>query len=208
LTLGHDDASYHWKLGGGRVLDAATMASMQSWRTWDGDPTPRHYLYRSLWELLRPLPDAQRRQYLSRLSDWAGTVSRSRAEFRALTPSELVSLAASDLMTLGGHTWTHPVLAALPPMAQRDEIRRGKRDLEELTGRRVRSFAYPYGRRTDYSDETVALVREAGFVGACANVPGWVDASTDRFELPRVEVRDWDGEEFARQLSGWLDGRW
>jgi peptidoglycan/xylan/chitin deacetylase (PgdA/CDA1 family) len=119
-----------------------------------------------------------------------------------------VSLAASDLMTLGSHTRTHPVLSALPPAVQRDEILGGKRDLEDVAGRRVQSFAYPYGRRTDYSDETVALVREAGFACACANVAGAVDASADGFELPRLEVRDWDGEEFGRRLSGWFDGRW
>jgi peptidoglycan/xylan/chitin deacetylase (PgdA/CDA1 family) len=110
------------------------------------------------------------------------------------------------LIEIGAHTVTHPSLSALPIASQREEIWQSKTGLEEILDRPVTSFAYPYGKRSDYSAETVALVREAEFVCACSNFAGLVSQSTDRFQLPRVHVPDCDGEEFVKQLSGWFDG--
>ena len=113
-------------------------------------------------------------------------------------------LAQGGLIEIGAHTVTHSVLAALTPSSQREEIKESKRFLEELLGRKVASFAYPYGRRCDYSEQSVALVREAGFAHACSNFAGVVGRNSDLFQLPRVQVRDWDGDEFAGRLSAWL----
>jgi hypothetical protein len=66
----------------------------------------------------------------------------------------------------------------------------------------VSAFAYPFGKQSDYSSETIAIVREAGFAIACTNVAGIVEPGTDRFQLPRLHVHDWDGDTFSRQLSG------
>jgi peptidoglycan/xylan/chitin deacetylase (PgdA/CDA1 family) len=99
---------------------------------------------------------------------------------------------------------SHPVLASLSTPVQRDEIRQGKTRLEEMVGRPVTTFAYPYGKRGDYTAETIALVREAGFVCACSNFAGSVDRSTDPYQLPRIYIHDWDGEKFAAALAAWF----
>jgi GT2 family glycosyltransferase len=41
---------------------------------------------------------------------------------------------------------------------------------------------------------------QAGFRRACASVSGAVDAGTDCYELPRVQVQDWDGDTFKARL--------
>jgi peptidoglycan/xylan/chitin deacetylase (PgdA/CDA1 family) len=115
-----------------------------------------------------------------------------------LLTEQTVELSRGGLIEIGAHSVTHPMLAALPVASQRAEIQQSRSDLEEIVGQRVESFAFPYG---DYAQETVSLVREAGFKQACSVVPALARKGCSRFELPRVQVQDWDGEVFTRQLA-------
>ena len=89
---------------------------------------------------------------------------------------------------------------------QETEIQGSKARLEEILGRSVTSFAYPYGLRSDYSPETVAIVKQAGFDCASSSEEDNVWRGSDRFQLPRRIVFDWDGEQFARKLRQWFGG--
>jgi glycosyltransferase involved in cell wall biosynthesis/peptidoglycan/xylan/chitin deacetylase (PgdA/CDA1 family) len=202
LTLTMDGRTYDWKLGAGAVLGGVDWGD---WRAYHDDPTPRHYLYRSLWELLRAQPIDRRRRALDTLQGWSGAADPTASEGRPLTADEVATLHRSALIELGCHTRTHPVLAALDPVGQRAEIVGSRRDLESITGREARFFAYPYGQRWAYTGASVALVHEAGFHAACANRAGVIAAGTDPLQLPRVHVENWDGETFSRCLSRWLD---
>ena len=168
------------------------------------DPTPRHSLYRSLFQILQPLPDQERQHIIDDLAAWAGRDSIQRPTHRTLLPEELTRLADGGLVEIGAHTVSHPVLSALPADAQAHEISRSKTRLEEILGHTVASFAYPFGARSHYTEQTVAAVRAAGFEWACSNFGGIVGPATDRFQLPRFLVRDWDGDEFDRRLGDWL----
>jgi len=162
--------------------------------------------YRELHRLLRPLAEEERRAVLAELHQQVGATKAGSAGERsvALSEQQLIALAADGLVEIGSHSVTHPLFSSLPPGAQRVEIERSKSDLEEIIGRTVRSFAYPFGARADYTDETAALIAQAGYDCACSNFTGMVESSTDRFQIPRFLVRDWDGEEFSRRLGAWL----
>jgi len=66
-------------------------------------------------------------------------------------------------------------------------------------------LSYPYGIIRDYSIQTAALAREAGYKMALINSPGVVDRNVDLFYLPRFYVDDWKKEKFARQLLQWME---
>jgi peptidoglycan/xylan/chitin deacetylase (PgdA/CDA1 family) len=83
---------------------------------------------------------------------------------------------------------------------QQEEIERSKSMLEDVLGRPCASFAFPYGC---YSDDTVAIVRHAGFSAACSTHEAAVDSRADLFQLPRIHVQDWNGDEYARRLAAW-----
>jgi peptidoglycan/xylan/chitin deacetylase (PgdA/CDA1 family) len=168
------------------------------------DPTPRHTAYRALWQRLRALPHTAREDLLRSLESQARDLAPLPAGTRSLSTAELRELANSPLVEVGAHTACHEVLATLPTDRQRQEIEGSRSALATVLDRPVRTFSYPYGARSDYTPDTVRLVREAGFACACANFHGLVRRGADPFQLPRVVVRNWDGRGFARRLRIWM----
>lgn len=166
-----------------------------------GTASGRYELYRAVHRVLQPLCEEERLSVLSDLSDWSGVAMSVRDSHRCLSPDDVMALARRELIELGAHTVTHPALPALPEASQREEIRQCKLELEQLLGRPVTSFAYPYGQ---YAAKTAALVREEGFSSSCSTQAGFVNRQTDLFCLPRIRVEDWDGEGLARMLSDWF----
>ena len=89
-------------------------------------------------------------------------------------------------MGVGGHTRSHPILAATAGDVAMAELVDGKRDIEEIIGQTVTLLAYPNGRPgIDYRAEHVLLAREAGFRGAVSTAKGVATAGSDVFQIPR-----------------------
>lgn len=164
----------------------------------------RPALYRTLWEMLRRANRDVREKVMDELARWGNVDLTARPTHRTLAREEAFALSGGDLVEIGAHSVSHPALADLPPLDQLYELVQSKARLEEITGRPVTCFAYPYGRRGDYSGATMTLLQETGFACACANFSGAVYRRTDRLQLPRIYVRDWDGDQFAKVLSKWL----
>lgn len=202
LELCINGINYYWKLGKSACYSEDAYEWHRNWQIGQQPPTPRHDLYFSLWQLLRPMLDGDRRTVLDALLAWAGAESKSRPTHRPMTVAEVSALEQGELVQVGCHTITHPFLSALPVNLQHSEIEQSKVRLEEILGHQVNTFAYPFGA---YTTETVDVVRELGFTCACSTIPESVRRRSDRFQLPRVEVQDWDGEEFQRRLSRWFD---
>jgi peptidoglycan/xylan/chitin deacetylase (PgdA/CDA1 family) len=126
-----------------------------------------------------------------------------RQQHRCLTAEEVRELAEGDLVEIGAHTLTHPVLSSLSAERQEEEIAGSKRWLESLTGKTIASFAYPYGKKNHYTAQTVSTVQAQGFACACSNFGGLVTQISNRFALPRFQPMDWDGDQFANAVAGW-----
>lgn len=102
------------------------------------------------------------------------------ADGEILEASELPELVAAG-WEIGAHSVTHPDMAVLDGAACRREMEESRATLEELTGTRVETFAYPFG---SYGPEAVAAAREAGFLAALSTGTG----SWSPHELRRVMV--------------------
>ncbi len=205
LQLSIDGKTYRWHLG---ETSHYTQGDYERYHSWNvlasNDPSPRHSLYRSLHQLLRPLRKEAQNEALDNLIAQGSLKPVIRPTHRTLSANELLRLTQGGLVEVGAHTVTHPVLATLLPAQQRDEIQQSKSTLENILGHPITSFSYPYGPPLDYTAETVALVLEAGFACACSNFAGVAHRKTDLHQLPRMLVRDWDGDDFASKLRTWF----
>jgi peptidoglycan/xylan/chitin deacetylase (PgdA/CDA1 family)/glycosyltransferase involved in cell wall biosynthesis len=203
LRLSINGSGYRWDLGSASHYAEDDRQRCRDWRLGDKAPTKRHSLHCCLWRLFQALPESDRREVLDQVISWSGAGSGNRAAYRTLSSEELVSLARGGLVEIGAHTVSHPALPDLSRERQWQEVQGSKARLEEILGSAVTSFAPPYGAQ---SADTVAIVREAGFHRACSTVPGPVQPGADCFQLRRVQVDDWDGEEFGRRLTEWFGG--
>lgn len=87
---------------------------------------------------------------------------------------------------IGSHSLSHPDLRTLGDDELRHECEASRKQLEDGLGRKVTSFAYPFG----FFDQRVKdAVRAAGYDGACAVLLRFRDMlRSDRFALMRPIV--------------------
>jgi peptidoglycan/xylan/chitin deacetylase (PgdA/CDA1 family) len=117
-----------------------------------------------------------------------------------LTDAQLAALPGLGL-EVGAHTVTHPILTRIEADAARREISTSRATLEDMTGTRVRLFAFPNGRPgRDYAPEHVAMVRAAGFSAALSTASGACHRGSDRYQLPRMLPWETTAGRFAARL--------
>jgi peptidoglycan/xylan/chitin deacetylase (PgdA/CDA1 family) len=79
-----------------------------------------------------------------------------------MEPEDLAGLAAGGC-EIANHTRSHLFCRSIPDEdVAREEIVEHARRLERLTGRPVRAFGYPYGRRRDATPMVERVLRESG----------------------------------------------
>ena len=86
----------------------------------------------------------------------------------------------------GSHTSSHAHLDLIPLLRAQSEIQDSKLKLEQLLGRAVTHFCYPYGGT---NLEVRNLVEEAGYKAAHSTKKGSNRADSDLFLLRRVNIR-------------------
>jgi peptidoglycan/xylan/chitin deacetylase (PgdA/CDA1 family) len=204
LTLNLNGTRIDESLEGAACLPERERQAYERWNVRISPPTKRHALYLTLHKSIRPLSTHCRDEVLDALRVWSGSSIGGRATHRSMSEDEVRRLSADGLIEVGAHTVSHPVLSCISDDAQRQEIRQSKASLEEILDRPVTSFAYPFGSRTDYRPATASAVQQEGFMCACSNYPGVVRKHANPFELPRMLVGDWNGDEFARRIDDWF----
>ncbi len=140
---------------------------------------------------IKYLPVAQRHALTLQIADCAEVAPPTDL---MMTSQQVRELRQAG-MQIGAHTRTHPILATLSADAARAEIAESRWCLEQLLGERVGLFAYPNGKPgTDYSPETVHIVRDLGFDAAVSTTWGASRSGTDVFQIPRFTP--WDRSQF------------
>ncbi|MPZ37717.1 MAG: polysaccharide deacetylase family protein [Rhizobiales bacterium] len=116
-----------------------------------------------------------------------GIYSDSLVDREALTIAQLRELSRHPLVTIGGHGDTHINLARASDDTAYREMMSNRRFLEELIGRPVEHFAYPFGNARACGNREAEFARSVGFRTAVTTRSGAVfPAHLDHpYALPR-----------------------
>ena len=198
MRLQIDGRNCEWNLAGDDT-------NHRGWNVLDepNERTARQRFFCDLHAALRPLAASRQDDVLDQLRSITGTPVEARPFYRCMTAAELKALAAEPLITLGAHTISHCDLAYRTRAEQQAEIAGSKQQLEQIIGRPVAHFSYPYG---SFNDESVAACAASNFRSSVTCVAEPVDRRSHPHRLPRFLVRNWDGAEFEQRLKDFFRG--
>jgi peptidoglycan/xylan/chitin deacetylase (PgdA/CDA1 family) len=158
----------------------------------------RQHALIAIHQILQPLIASDRDKVMAEIFGWADVDKMGRPDYRPLTTTELIQLAKSELIDIGSHTLTHPLLSAMSEADQFAEISGSREKLEDIIGRRVDTFSYPYG---NFSAETVGIAAKAGFVAALTTESNAVKLGVNPLLLGRFGVGNWAAGTFRQRLD-------
>lgn len=120
---------------------------------------------------------------------------------RPLTWEGAAALVASG-HSVGGHTVNHTRMSICDALKAEEEVVSDKARHEEKLNVVLTDFAYPFGTKKDYTKETEAIVRSAGYERQYSAVSGFVTEVTPD-PIPRTLV---EKNQPPRQIRQWIYG--
>jgi peptidoglycan/xylan/chitin deacetylase (PgdA/CDA1 family) len=110
-----------------------------------------------------------------------------------------------NLITIGSHTSTHPLLPAITEEDALRELIESRAELEKMLDREIPLFSFPFG---GFNERLIALCRQAGYRRVFTTLPYFAFTDPDEFVVGRVRVdpTDWPLE-FRLKVAGayrWL----
>lgn len=140
---------------------------------------------------------------LGRDQDWAVFGLGYDKTDRLGTREELKSLP-EDLITIGSHTMSHPVLPSLPREVATEELSSSRQTLHRLFGRDINLFSFPYGA---FDNALISMCRAVGYRRVFTSLPLNAHSNPNEFVTGRVGVdpTDWD---FEFRLKVWGAYSW
>ena len=205
VTTGHVGSENMWNdriLESLRTLDAEHLdlsdAGLGSYAV--GSLAERRETVALLTERAKYLAPELRHELVERLDRLAGT-----RQTGLMLTDDMIRDMAREGVEIGAHTISHPILAKLNDESASFEIAESKRQLEAITGKPVRYFAYPNGKPgIDFDERHMAMAREIGFSAAFSTAMGAAGRQHDRFALPRSRPWDTTRPFYISRMLYWL----
>lgn len=183
-------------LDGGRMWNDTVIEAVRAWQSTImdlssvgldvyplNDMAERRAALAAVLARLKYLGQARRDE----LAAWLAEASGATLPNDLMMTSAQVRQLSEQGMEVGGHTVTHPILAAIDDEQVRAEVVQNREHLAALTGRQPRLFAYPNGTPgKDFLPHHPALVLGCGYDYALTTAWGAARPDTDRGQVPRV----------------------
>ena len=153
----------------------------------------------AILERLKALPEEEKADVLETLMEQLGEPKR-QPEPMMLSWEEVRTMAAQG-WEIGSHTASHVILTRIPEAQATTEVSRSKTILEQKLQNCVAFFAYPNGKRADFSPTTKRLLREVGYRAAATTLGSLNNPDVDPFEISRVSVWQEHLPSFALKMT-------
>lgn len=119
-------------------------------------------------------------------------------KFLLMNSDEVREMNESGLVEFGGHTLTHPSLPKLDDKTLEEEIFKNKKELENIVGEEIVSFAYPYGHQTVRVQN---VAKKAGYKFAVSTDSGTGRIIDNLYDIRRTAIDKTSLLDFLRKLS-------
>jgi peptidoglycan/xylan/chitin deacetylase (PgdA/CDA1 family) len=163
-------------------------------------PAAKQHALVQVLKFLWSLDDSDRSLWVERLIQKLAIEEPMSGERLMLSWDEIRAMSEHQI-SFGAHTVTHPILSKIPPRQLKQEIRESKEIIESHLKTPVTHFAYPVGRREDFTAAVKKELHDAGFESAATTIFGANDSKQDLLELRRATPWGQDIDSFALRLS-------
>lgn len=141
---------------------------------------------------------------LGRAPEWWPELSQDESNDSVVSAEQLQQLP-KDLVTVGSHTITHPMLPYLSEQEAKRELLGSRIELEQLLKCKITLFSFPFGA---FNNDLVQWAREAGYERVFTSQPTLAFPNSKQFVTGRVPADPTDLPlEFRLKLLGayrWL----
>jgi len=139
--------------------------------------------YNRIIKKLKDIDIEERNQHLKDIETQLGAVTNSQPSMLNWDEIRIMSDAG---ITFGAHTHTHSILTRMPIEDAKKDIVHSKEIIENKLGMKVRHFAFPNGRKSDFNEDLKRYCREIGFSSVSTFNYGNNRKVEDIWELKRI----------------------
>ena len=108
-------------------------------------------------------------------------------EKQSMTISELNEINKYSIISIGSHTVSHPILTKCSDLESTNEIKCSKEELEKITEKSIKYFAYPNG---NYGLREIEILKKSGYTAAFSTITDYLTKNNldKTFQYPRFEI--------------------
>lgn len=145
---------------------------------------------------IKNMGPVERKKSMSALRSALGQAQPYDTELRCMNTSELAEMAASSVITIGGHTKSHLSMGSRHSVELlRSEMTESINLLEKKIGKKVEVFAYPFGGAEDWCEAADRISAECGMKKTVLVKNGNVSVKDKMYNLPRYMMFENDNIE-------------
>lgn len=135
----------------------------------------------------------KRRDLINRhISKWTEDVDLKNVTTKTneiMSPNELLEFSRSPLVTLGAHTHKHISLRIHTDREIYDDLTKNIHEINSMTNKSVKYFAYPYGSSAEVKDCT-NIFEDLKIAAAFTTKSEFYNYDCSKFMIPRISIDD------------------